>query len=54
MTGGTLAPRLLGDASIGWHIRNGELMLRVALDHAHRSILGHHERAAVVRVGMAL
>ena len=30
MTGGILAPRLLGDASIGWHIRNGELML-----HAH-------------------
>jgi len=28
MTGGVLAPRLLGDASIGWHIRNGELMLR--------------------------
>ncbi len=28
MTSGTLAPRLLGDASIGWHIRNGELMLR--------------------------
>jgi len=28
MTGGILAPRLLGDASIGWHIRNGELMLR--------------------------
>ncbi len=28
MTGGLLAPRLLGDASIGWHIRNGELMLR--------------------------
>jgi hypothetical protein len=27
MTGGILAPRLLGDASIGWHIRNGELML---------------------------
>jgi hypothetical protein len=28
MTGGSLAPRLLGDASIGWHIRNGELMLQ--------------------------
>ncbi len=28
MTGGILAPRLLGDASIGWHIRNGELMLQ--------------------------
>jgi hypothetical protein len=28
MTGGALAPRLLGDASIGWHIRNGELILR--------------------------
>lgn len=28
MTGGALAPRLLGDASIGWHIRNGEQMLR--------------------------
>ena len=28
MTGGILAPRLLGDASIGWHIRNGELMLK--------------------------
>ena len=27
MTAGVLAPRLLGDASIGWHIRNGELML---------------------------
>jgi len=27
MTGGVLALRLLGDASIGWHIRNGELML---------------------------
>jgi hypothetical protein len=26
--GGGLAPRLLGDASIGWHILNGELMLR--------------------------
>lgn len=26
MTGGTLASRLLGDASIGWHIRNGDLM----------------------------
>jgi hypothetical protein len=29
MTGGILAPRLLGDASIGWHIRNGELMLQL-------------------------
>jgi hypothetical protein len=28
MTGGILAPRLLGDASIGWHIRNGELILQ--------------------------
>jgi hypothetical protein len=28
MTGGILAPRLLGDAGIGWHIRNGELMLQ--------------------------
>jgi len=28
MSAGILAPRLLGDASIGWHIRNGELMLR--------------------------
>jgi hypothetical protein len=28
MTGGILAPRLLGDASIGWHIRNGDLMLQ--------------------------
>jgi hypothetical protein len=28
MTWGALAPRLLGDASIGWHIRNGEQMLR--------------------------
>jgi hypothetical protein len=28
MCGGVLAPRLLGDASIGWHIRNGEEMLR--------------------------
>ncbi len=27
MTGGALAPRLLGDASIGWHIRNGEQIL---------------------------
>jgi hypothetical protein len=27
MTAGSLAPRLLGDASIGWHIRNGEQML---------------------------
>jgi len=27
MTVGVLAPRLLGDASIGWHIRDGELML---------------------------
>lgn len=25
---GTFSPRLLGDADIGWHIRNGELMLR--------------------------
>jgi hypothetical protein len=28
MSGGVLATRLLGDASIGWHIRNGEQMLR--------------------------
>lgn len=28
MSSGALAPRLLGDASIGWHIRNGERMLR--------------------------
>jgi hypothetical protein len=28
MTGGALAQRLLGDATIGWHIRNGEDMLR--------------------------
>ena len=28
MTGGILAPRLLGDASVGWHIRNGELILQ--------------------------
>ncbi len=28
MTAGVLAPRLLGDAGIGWHIRNGEQMLR--------------------------
>ena len=28
MTGGILAPRLLSDASIGWHIRNGELILQ--------------------------
>ena len=28
MTGGILAPRLLGDASFGWHIRNGELILQ--------------------------
>ena len=25
---GALAPRLLGDAGIGWHIRNGEIMLQ--------------------------
>ena len=31
MTGGALAPRLLGDASIGWHIRNGDQMLRTHL-----------------------
>ena len=29
MTGGVLAPRLLGDAGIGWHIRNGEHILRM-------------------------
>ncbi|HWF92127.1 MAG TPA: hypothetical protein VN684_07570 [Terriglobales bacterium] len=28
MTCGALAPRMLGDADIGWHIRNGELILR--------------------------
>jgi hypothetical protein len=28
MSGGVLSTRLLGDASIGWHIRNGEQMLR--------------------------
>ncbi len=28
MSGGALSTRLLGDASIGWHIRNGDLMLR--------------------------
>jgi hypothetical protein len=28
MTIGAFAPRMLGDAGIGWHIRNGELMLR--------------------------
>jgi hypothetical protein len=28
MSGGVLSSRLLGDASIGWHIRNGEQMLR--------------------------
>jgi hypothetical protein len=28
LTGGVLAQRLLGDAGIGWHIRNGEQMLR--------------------------
>ena len=27
LTSGVLAPRLLGDAGIGWHIRNGEQML---------------------------
>ena len=27
MTCGTLTPRLLGDAGIGWHIRNGQQML---------------------------
>jgi hypothetical protein len=27
MSSGALAPRLLGDASVGWHIRNGEQML---------------------------
>ncbi|OLC90367.1 MAG: hypothetical protein AUH86_23190 [Acidobacteria bacterium 13_1_40CM_4_58_4] len=29
VTWGALAPRLLGDAGIGWHIRNGEQMLRM-------------------------
>ncbi len=29
MSGGLLSTRLLGDASIGWHIRNGEQMLRM-------------------------
>ncbi len=28
MSGGALSTRLLGDASIGWHIRNGEQMLQ--------------------------
>jgi hypothetical protein len=28
ISGGALSTRLLGDASIGWHIRNGEQMLR--------------------------
>jgi len=28
MSGGALFARLLGDAGIGWHIRNGEQMLR--------------------------
>ncbi len=28
LTAGVLAPRLLGDAGIGWHIRNGELILQ--------------------------
>jgi hypothetical protein len=28
MSGGVLSGRLLGDATIGWHIRNGELILR--------------------------
>jgi len=28
LTSSTLSTRLLGDAGIGWHIRNGELMLR--------------------------
>ncbi len=28
LTIGVLAPRLLGDAGTGWHIRNGDLMLR--------------------------
>jgi hypothetical protein len=28
MSGGALSTRLLGDASIGWHIRNGEQILR--------------------------
>jgi hypothetical protein len=28
LTYGAMAPRLLGDASIGWHIRNGQQMLR--------------------------
>jgi hypothetical protein len=28
MSGGSLSTRLLGDAGIGWHIRNGEQMLR--------------------------
>ena len=29
MSGGLLSARLLGDASLGWHIRNGEQMLRM-------------------------
>ena len=29
MTGPALNPRILGDGSIGWHIRNGDLMLRL-------------------------
>src|SRR5690349_3212620 len=28
LTYGGFAPRLLGDAGTGWHIRNGELMLQ--------------------------
>jgi hypothetical protein len=28
MTLGSLAPRLLNDSDVGWHIRNGQLMLR--------------------------
>jgi hypothetical protein len=28
MSGGALSTRLLGDASVGWHIRNGEQMLQ--------------------------
>lgn len=35
MSCGVLAPRLLGDGDIGWHIRNGELILQThAVTHA--------------------
>ena len=54
MSSGALAPRLLGDASIGWHIRNGEQMLRThaitRTDPFSVTMGGQH----LVRLGMAL